>query len=155
MLHVGYIMEMRDLTYETASSLMDIEPTCRIHTSDTELRDFGTSMTNIGRKTTDIYGTLCTKEESIAEANLDLNHAMRTLQQGKDYRQMRITEAAKTSYLYITNNHESLKQEITQHKNYLTAESHTITQGMRKEETMDRAHGTNHQGSLRSQCHDL
>ena len=59
---------------------------------------------------------------------------MRTLQQGKDFRQMRITEAAKTSYAYITNNHNSLKQEITQHKNYLIAECHTITitQGMRK-----------------------
>ena len=132
--HVGYITEMSDLTYKTAHSLMGIEPTCRTHTSDTELRDFGTSIINIGCKTTDIYRTLCTKEVSIAEANLDLNRAMKALQQGKDDRQLRIREAAKTSYACITNNHNSLKQEITQHKNYLTADSHTITQGMRKRE---------------------
>ena len=59
-LHVGYIKRMSDLTYDVADDLLDIDPGCRDHINDTELKDLSTSMINIGRKASATYGDLCT-----------------------------------------------------------------------------------------------
>ena len=39
---------MCNLTYDVADDLLDIDPGCRDHINDTELKNFSTSIINIG-----------------------------------------------------------------------------------------------------------
>ena len=133
-LHVGYIEKMSNLIDDVADDLLDIDPGCRDHINDTELKDFSTSILNIGCRAFSIYGDLCTWEASIAEASRELNQAMRTVQHGKDHRQRGAIEIAKSINTCIKLDHDYLEQEVKQHGNYLTAEDHVITKGMEKRE---------------------
>ena len=90
---------MRGLTYEVAIDLLDIEPTCRDHINDAELKDFSTSMIDIGRRASAIYKDLCTKEASIASANLELLYARKAPHEGKDYRKQRAIGIAKCNHV--------------------------------------------------------
>ena len=67
-LQVEYLKRMSGLTYKVNNGLLDIDPVCRDHINDAELKDFSTSMINIGRRASTIYKDLCTREASIARA---------------------------------------------------------------------------------------
>ena len=133
-LHVGYIERMSELARKVADDLLDIDPTCRDHINGTELKEFSTSMINIGRKASAIYGNLCTWEASITRACLALNQAMRSIQHGMDHRKEGAVELAKADHTCITMDYDYLKQEVTQYGSYLTSEDHVITKGMEMRE---------------------
>ena len=56
------------------------------------------------------------------------------MQDEKVHRQKKATERAKSIHTNIELDYDALKQEVTQHGNYLTAEDHVITKGMKMRE---------------------
>ena len=130
-MHVGYIKRMRGLLYGVAINLFNIRPSHRDHINDAELKDLNTSMIDIGHRASANYKGLCIWEDSITRANLELQTAIKAIQEEKDRRQLGATQIANCDHANITLDCNYLEEEITEHKNYLTAEDHVITKGMR------------------------
>ena len=135
LVHVEYLEQMSNLVDGVAEDLLDIDPGCRDHINDTELKDFSTSIINIGCRASTIYADLYTWNAPITKAGRGLHQAMETVQHGKDHRQRLATEIAKSIHTCIMLDHDYLKQEVIQHGNYLTAEDHLITKGMERRES--------------------
>ena len=85
-LHVSYIKRMSRLTYKVNSDLMDIDQTGNDHINDTDLKNYGTSIIDIGRRASAIYKN---KAESIDSAHLGMLYARQAAHEGNDYRRQR------------------------------------------------------------------
>ena len=85
-LHVGYLKKMSGLTYKVENDLFDIDNVCGAHNNDAELEDLSASMSEIGRSASTIYKELCTREEFISNANIELLHARQNTHEDKDPR---------------------------------------------------------------------
>ena len=116
-MHVGYIERMRDLAYEVAIDFINIEPNHKDHINDAELKDLNTSMIDIGHRASSNYKGLCTWEASITRANLELQTAIKAVQEEKDRRQLGATQIAICDHANITMDCNYLEEEVTEHKN--------------------------------------
>ena len=119
-LHVEYLKRMSGLTYEVEKDLL------------VELKDFITFMIYIGRRASAIYKDLCTWETSISRAHTELLYTRKSVHEGKDYRKRGAIGIAKCDHANISYDYDYLVQEVTEHENYLTAEDHVITKGIKK-----------------------
>ena len=61
--------------------------------------------------------------------------------EGKDYRKEGAIATAKCDHAYISYDYDCLVQKVTEHENYLTAEDHVITKGMKQREEWRRQMG--------------
>ena len=68
--------------------------------------------------------------DTIHTANYELQVATKDIQGDADHRNLGATEAAKCDHANITMDHDYLQQEVTEHRNYLSAEDHIIIKGM-------------------------
>ena len=64
----------------------------------------------------------------------DFRILLTIIQDEKNFRQKKEKETAKSIHTNIKLDYDALEQEITKHGNYLTAEDHVITKGMKKRE---------------------
>ena len=85
-LHVSYIKEMSRLQYKVNNDLMDIDQTCNDHINDTDLKNYGASIIDIGRRASAIYKNMCTKEESINSYHLGMLYARQAAHEGNNHR---------------------------------------------------------------------
>ena len=63
-----------------------------------------------------------------------LQTAIKAVQEESDHRQLGATQIAICDHAIITLDCNYLEEEVTEHKNYLTAEDHVIAMGMRSRE---------------------
>ena len=131
-LHIGYIKRMSSLTYKVNSDLMDIDQTGRDHINDTDLKNYGNSIIDIGRRASALYKDICTKEESINSAHIGMLYARQAAHEGKDHRRQGAIRIAKCDQANISCDYDCLVKEVTGFRDYLTAEDHNITKGARK-----------------------
>ena len=85
-LHVEHLKNMSGLTYLVENDLMELSVLERDHANDAELKDFGNSIIDIGRRASTFYKDLCAREASISNANTDLLHARKAAHEGMEYR---------------------------------------------------------------------
>ena len=75
--HVGHINKMKNLTYNVASELLGIKPMCRDRSNDMELKEFSTSMIDIGHRASNHYTDLCSRVDPTHTANIHIaNHEL-------------------------------------------------------------------------------
>ena len=136
-----YIRRINDMTFKANTDFLDIEADYKNDIDAAELDDFRTSITNIEHKTSATYADLCTWRASNAKAPVrtspppnQTSGDVRIVQDKKAYRQKEATEKARSIHTHIELDYNALKQEVTQHGNYLTVEDHVITKGMKMRE---------------------
>ena len=112
---------MSNLTNDISNDLLDIDPRCRDHINDAELKDFNTSILDIGYKASNIYADVYTYIAPITEAGRKIQKAIKDVQHSRNHRQRGATEMAKSIHTRIMLDNDYLKQEVIQHENYLTA----------------------------------
>ena len=83
-LHTEYLKKMSGLMYKVENDILDIGTVHKAHNNNAELENLSTSIAEIGRNASTIYKNLCTKEEPIYSANLELLHARQTTHGSKD-----------------------------------------------------------------------
>ena len=85
-LHIRHLKYMSGLTYLVEEDLMKLSALGRDHAIDTELKDFGDSIIDIGRRASAFYKDLCAREASISKANTNLLYARKAAHKGTEYR---------------------------------------------------------------------
>ena len=83
---------MSDLTHKVEDDLMDMFVLGRDYATDAELKDFGDSIINIGRRTSALYKDLCARKVFTSNTNKDcwrLTDAKRDAQESMEFRRLR------------------------------------------------------------------
>ena len=125
-LHVSYIRRMSSLTHKVNSELINTDQTGNNHINDTDLKNYGTSIIDIGRRASALYKNMCTKEESNDSAHIGMLYPRQAAPKGKDYRRQRAIGIEQRDHPSIDYDCKNLIKEVTRHKDYPTAENHDI-----------------------------
>ena len=133
----GHIKRIRNLTLEADTDILGIAADHEGDINATELENFKASLQDIERETSTAYKDHCTWKGSITRPQSRTHHSPNTTSSNADvqdrqaHRLVQATETAKAAYINIKADSDIMKQEVTQHGNYLTAEDHIITEGMK------------------------
>ena len=101
-------------------------------TQSSVLKDFGTSIIDIGHRASAIFKDLCTREDSISRAHLNLIYASKAAREGKELRRQGAIVMAKCDHEFITSDCNNLVEFVTKHGDYLPAEDHITTREMER-----------------------
>ena len=113
LLYAENIRRIKDMLLESNTDPMDIEDRYENDIDTTKICTLRASITNIERRTSTAHTDLCTWRASNTRA--------------------RRQEEAKSVFTHIESSYDALSQEITQYGDYLIAEDHVISKGLRME----------------------
>ena len=104
---VEYLEQMSSLINDVANHLLNIDPGCRDHINEVELKDSETSILDIGYEASDIYADVYTYIANITEAGRKIDKAIKAVQHGRNHRQRGATEIAKSILTCIKKSHNT------------------------------------------------
>ena len=134
-LHVKYLEQMSSTISDVAKDILKIDTDRKNHINDVDIKDFETSIIDIGYEASNIYADVYTYIAPITEAGRKLDKSIKAVQQGRNHRRKRETETAKSTHMCITLDYDCLRQEVTQHRNHPTIKTHEITKGLERRES--------------------
>ena len=121
------------MTLDVTTNLLDIDVDYVDNIDPTELENFKADLKDIECRTSVVYTWKAsnTRPQARPQQTPNSSPTDTDVQDRKNHRLQQAKETAKASHTNIQADYCILKEEVMEHGNYLTAENHIITEGMK------------------------